>query len=444
MQISVCVLPITLGFIAGAPKAGIGLFAMFLATFLLFHAIRRDGFSYLSLLLGILPAMVVVRGTLIPFNSLVFLLGTGLLWPLSGRSEFRLFWKRHMLLSVLCVSVLYWWLSYLPTGNYSQNLRSLEWSFCIAVVCLLGARRSYLSTSLVGCGISLIAVGAGLMPYGDRLGMASIDDVSFGNPIQLGLPSALLVLLSLTEGGQWLLLQKRIWSRIALALCCAFILIFSTSRGSWLVLIVGIVLLAIGDRRARKPMLVGTLLLAATVGVVILSPRGAFVQHYFMKVADPNNSAEARTTGRVTQWRAFPEILRDSPVWGFGPGSGRQISVQYAHENIPFHALYLHVGAETGMIGLTLLSILLFGLLREGWIHWRLTREFVPLLGTTAFIMMGLTVSGLDSLGGLLLGLGFLGGSRENLWRVLELPSGTESVREVQAREPRALPARIA
>jgi O-antigen ligase len=53
----------------------------------------------------------------------------------------------------------------------------------------------------------------------------------------------------------------------------------------------------------------------------------------------------------------------DSPLWGVGPGSGRLIYSQYAYtaaeegweldkKHIVWHSPYLHVGAETGAIGL--------------------------------------------------------------------------------------------
>src|ERR1035438_4530391 len=33
-------------------------------------------------------------------------------------------------------------------------------------------------------------------------------------------------------------------------------------------------------------------------------------------------SWQKRTTGRMDQWESFPAVFFDSPIWGFGPGSG--------------------------------------------------------------------------------------------------------------------------
>jgi hypothetical protein len=50
--------------------------------------------------------------------------------------------------------------------------------------------------------------------------------------------------------------------------------------------------------------------------------------------------------------------------------------------------------------------------------HWRISGEIVPLLGITAFMFIGMSVSGMDAISGMYLGLALLGGDLSALVRV--------------------------
>jgi hypothetical protein len=71
--------------------------------------------------------------------------------------------------------------------------------------------------------------------------------------------------------------------------------------------------------------------------------------------------------------------------------------------------LYLHVGVETGLIGLILLTVFLATLVRKGLVHRRVTGEVGPLLGIPCFMTIGLSVIAMDPLSGLFLGMALLG-----------------------------------
>src|ERR1039457_2294265 len=77
----------------------------------------------------------------------------------------------------------------------------------------------------------------------------------------------------------------------------------------------------------------------------------------------------------MDQWESFPAVFFDSPIWGFGPGSGKAVSLHYTKEGKTWHSLYLLVGVETGLIGLIGLMFLLGALTRRGIAHWRTRRE---------------------------------------------------------------------
>jgi O-antigen ligase len=114
----------------------------------------------------------------------------------------------------------------------------------------------------------------------------------------------------------------------------------------------------------------------------------------------------------------FPAVMRDAPVWGFGPGSGPAIYAQYSAQDpavryrpgrrYEWHSLYQHVAVETGGIGSVALLIILAFLIRTNYRWWKHNREITPLLGTLGFMIIGLTISGLDAASGLFLGFGLL------------------------------------
>lgn len=420
IQLALCAFPILLGNLLGRPVAGGFAFLAVLLMLFIYHSLKRQPFHHLSLLIAALPLVVFVRNYSIPFNSVVALLAWGLSWALLARGDFQYVWRRKTVFAIIAGSILYWWFTFLLTGRYSDNMRALEWSFSAAVTYMLSSRRSYFATAIVGIAISAIFLGVGLMPYGDRLGMAVIAGVGIGNPILLGLPTALVFVLSFAEGGKWLLLNRRPLWRLALTFATGIVLVFSTSRGSWAVAIIGLTVLFILDRKARTGMLISIPILVVGLALLWSTPRGRATEHYLMKAVSSDNSAASRTNGRSGQWTTFPEVLGESPVWGFGPGSGRRVSVQYARENIPYHSLFLHVGAEMGILGLTLLGALLWVLIRRDLLHYSASAEVVPLLGTISFIVTGLSVSGLDSLGGMMIGIGLIGGSFPNFWVLRE------------------------
>jgi O-antigen ligase len=111
-------------------------------------------------------------------------------------------------------------------------------------------------------------------------------------------------------------------------------------------------------------------------------------------------------------------VIAASPVWGFGPGNGRRISVIYAHKNIIWHSLYMQFIAETGLIGFALLLILLSALVRRAWTHYRRAREIMPLIGILGFMTIGISVPALDGLSGMFVGLALIGCDFSRFWIV--------------------------
>src|SRR5437899_530065 len=155
----------------------------------------------------------------------------------------------------------------LVTGSYATEMRAFELVFSAFNVYLLGKLRRLLGTAFIGVAICVVAMGVGMARFSDRLGMAEVGGVRLGNPISFGTPAALILLLSLGDGGRWLMLRGRPGLRMALNAITGGLLLFSTSRGAWLVLIVGAIAILLTDRKQRTVLLasIGVLLVAAYV-----------------------------------------------------------------------------------------------------------------------------------------------------------------------------------
>jgi O-antigen ligase len=297
-------------------------------------------------------------------------------------------------------------------------MRAFELVFSALNVYLLGKHRRLLGTAFFGVAISVVAMGLGLLPYADRLGMAYVDGARLGNPISFGIPAALILLLSIADGGRWLMLRKRPFARMALNAVVGLLLVLSTSRGAWLVVLVGGLIVMCADRKQRKLLFASALALTLGVGVYMRMEPSQTLQHYFEKTFSLDESWSKRTTGRAEQWEAFPRVIHDSPAYGFGPGNGRAISRLYAKKNIIWHSIYLQFGAETGLIGLGLLGLILLSFIRRAWKHFRHAREIVPLIGILGFMTIGVSVPALDGLSGMFLGLAFIGCDFSKFWVV--------------------------
>jgi O-antigen ligase len=429
LEVVICVVPaMTLvGF--GALYAGsIWLFGSVL-LFMAHNFIARQQADAVALVVALVPAMMLLRGAFfysaliaIPAAAVVIQLtvSPGVLMNLKGNK---------LLVAMLSASVIYWWASFVQSGDYASNIRVLELSFTAANIYLLANQRSYLATAIMGLAISTLCVAAGLLPYGDRLGIGRIGDISIGNPIALGLAATLVFLMTIVDRGQWLLVEKHPAWQVLLAASAAGCLVLSTSRGSWLVTIVGLLVILVFNRESRT--LLARVVLAFIVLIVILlqTERGPVIAHYFENAVSPEQSLAKRTTGRADQWEAFPRVLGDSPIWGFGPGSGKAVSLRYTKEGKPWHSLYLLVGTETGIAGLVGLALLLGTLTRRGLVHWRRCGEVGPLLALVSFMVIGLSVSGADAISGVFLGLAFLGGEFSSMGRLRQVATPEGLVR---------------
>jgi O-antigen ligase len=203
--------------------------------------------------------------------------------------------------------------------------------------------------------------------------------------------------------------------------------------------IVGLMLIFLLDKRQRVTLGlygVGLLVFAAMLTQTSL---GATFTDYLDRTFGGDVSLDKRTTGRAEQWAAFPKILEASPLWGHGPGMGRQVGAEYAGRYLALHSLYLQVGSELGLLGLGLIALFFWFLVRRGLYYYRTFDEPVPLIGSVAFAVVGLSVPAIDLTSALLLSLGMVR-LRGQVYRVI--PAAPPAYQVPAAPRPWRPPAR--
>ena len=418
-QVAWCTVPALLLVRIGLFEAGSFWCFTFLVAFLARYALKRNIPAFVALTVASLPALSYTR-TFFFFNSILALLGLGLVfWFVRVPKECSRLWDNQVIRWFFITGTVYWVISMLLTRQYYSNLSVMEMLCSAGSIYLLGRHPKYLASALSGLSISIFSVAIGMIGLGDRLGMADIAGMHIGNPYLLGFPTALVLLLAVADNGKWLFLQKSKTLKHVLIAMCALILLLSTSRGSWLIVLVGIVVTVFFQSQQRRKIFFGILLMGCVLVGMLQTKSGEKISEYFVMATDSGRTLSEKTTGRANMWMLFPKVLEDSPIWGVGPGLGQEAYAQYSLEdrevtfkkgrNFAWHAIYLHVGVETGMIGLTILAVFFSTLIFRGLSYRQATGNIIPLIGILGFMTLGISSPGIFGISGLFLGLAFLG-----------------------------------
>ncbi|MBZ5676157.1 MAG: O-antigen ligase family protein [Acidobacteriia bacterium] len=409
-QLAGCVLPAMAAVFVAKPLLGAQYTLASLLAVLGYHVMRRDRFAFGCIVLGSLPVLALMRGLFFYYGEVALLGGTCLMWLALSPERLVHLWRDQAWRWMTVGLLVFWWLSMLMTGSYATNLRSFEVILGSACIVLVAERRSYLATALVGMVMSAAALGFGLLPYGDRLGQGVVGETSIGNPILLGMPCALLVVISLADSGRWMLVERRLVLRIVFCLTMAELLILSGSRGSWVAALSGLMALMVFSRQDRKILLVAVACVAVVATLWLSTGRGQKIAQQFEKTVDSDRTLANRTSGRSVQWSVIPQVFAESPIWGWGPGSGKDVAAIYTGRHLGWHALYLQMIGETGLIGTSLLFVFLGALVVRGVRHWKTSHEIAPLASILTYMVVGASVSGLDAISGVFVGLALLAG----------------------------------
>ena len=239
---------------------------------------------------------------------------------------------------------------------------------------------------------------------------------TLSGPFHLGL---YLVIVSLLLLAQLMLKHGRFPIRVLFAFVLVLhlvVLFFTRTKGNWVGLVAGIVVLMI--LQTRRPLklfvqLAGLALASILVITIVL----ALAPDNTLKVLDDaivavTNPLEAPTfVYRVQLWEEIMvPALRENPLFGYGTSSaGEGLSNLYQGTNsrhFPSHNLYLKVFLELGLAGLLLFIALIAGSLWKGWKAVRRKQSALPAMVLTqrwgiasiaAFLVAGLVIPTLDT-----------------------------------------------
>ena len=300
---------------------------------------------------------------------------------------------------------------------------------------LLARRRSFLSTAFLGVIITTVLMALGLSQVGEeRMGLAEIGEQSLGTPGQLGIPAVLVLLLAASENGRWMMLDRAPALRLAVIGTAALTMLFTVHRTGWVLAIIGLTVLFLANpRRQIKPLLTAIPVVAAMIVLALATDRGATIEKYFWKVMDDDRTWNQRTTGRLDQWKMFPEILAGAPILGHGPGSARKFDKRRDGVELTLHSSYMHIGAETGLVGLGAYLLLLGGAFFRTVRYRELTGDATPLVLLVCMAADGLSHNNFSPLLGIFLGVALASGNLTGLFvrrdpRDLEPPSGASGL----------------
>jgi putative inorganic carbon (hco3(-)) transporter len=217
--------------------------------------------------------------------------------------------------------------------------------------------RAQLSRVLTACFFAaVVPLSVGLVQLvtakgaRQRVGFSRIVG-TFSHPNSYGFFLALLIIMG-TAMFRHVNTQTR-WAIAALTTLSAVELVFTYSRGSWLVLIAG--LLVVGIIQTRKLLL----LLPVALGVALLVPSVVARLDNLSAGTQVSGQPGNSLTWRFAHWNALLELVNGHVLLGIGPG----MSDRLVGDNLAPHNDFVRMFVETGVFGLLCYITLLIALL---------------------------------------------------------------------------------
>jgi O-antigen ligase len=261
-------------------------------------------------------------------------------------------------------------------------------------------------------------------PAQDRLGIVVLGERTLGNPVQLGAPLALALLLLLADRGRWVVVSGRAPLRAAAIAVVTTLLFLTTSRAAWAIAAAGLLVIFLFGARNRASVVAAALAGVVLFQAMLLTPVGGILEAAVARTFGEDRSASGRTSGRSDQWVVTYFALTESAtslLVGHGPGRGPAI---YARKSIDLasvdfevgremalHSMFMQLLVEAGLLGFLPL-VLWLAVLAARAIRWARRRgELMPALAVLSFLILASTVSAMDTVSGVFVGIGLLAAS---------------------------------
>lgn len=240
---------------------------------------------------------------------------------------------------------------------------------------------SWLSKAMVGTAYLVAAYGLlqflGLDPinWGEKLPFEARKAFStFGNPDLLAGYLVLVTPMALAEFVAAAEINVKVVRFVGfLAIAGALVLTFT--RGAWIGAFVGLVLLLVLARRSLAASRVGLGALAAVSvaalgAIVMLGGRAGAGLDLWERVRSMTQITEGSAGSRLEIWKSGLAMIKDRPLFGFGPDTFRLMSERY--ETLAYvkmtggttvadnaHNYVIQIGAGAGLMALALLTAFL-------------------------------------------------------------------------------------
>ena len=424
LQIAICAVPAGIFLAIDAPSlAGRYVWfatGLFVLTLLALARIE----SAVVLVVGLSPLLNLLRQSISYSLLTIVMVALALVWLLGKGLQCGLLKRRAVAVAWLaCMVVVYYLATQVSTGIYWKNLRMFELLGTVVLAFPLLEDRRAIATALCGTLVSTWSYGIGMyvgvgVENMVRLGAARFGGEALGNPFNLGLPLAYVILALIVDGGRWSGLTRRPGLRYWLASGSAVLLALSASRAGWAVLICGL-----GAGFVLSPVRqVRSVAAAAILGGVLLAfvstDYGEPFQMGIERSFGEERTLAQATSGRSDQWRVAGTAVTSSKghlVFGFGAGRNDLVFARYSAQLGPsikgsgklvvFHSIVLQILVETGLVGLMAFLAWLVTAMGRAARWCRGSGLMLPLCFGTGYCLTGLTVSGNDVMTGLLLGV---------------------------------------
>ena len=432
IQTLICVIPSSILLSTGhAIPAGVLFWALFCLLYVRLLVLGRP-LELLCLMIALAPHITLLRGIGFFYNAVVFFLLFALgAYGIRSRGQlWRLLRENPLITGLLAFVTLYYIATVILTGQYDTNMRLIDFGLTVVIIVVVSRTPELLAPALLGLLFSSWGVGFAMMQQisevsGSRLGVMVVDGYSIGNPVSLGTPLALALLALILDRGRWLGLRKQPVLRFFLIIPTLALLALTTSRAAWLVAAAGMALALLMDRRSRSRIILLIVLGAVVLEIVLISPYGYGLQEGIDRTFGEERTTANRTSGRSDQWRVSYKAFNASVgsiVHGYGPGVGPSVYARLSRETrgvvydvggeAQLHSLYMQIGVEAGVIGLSFLFVWL-GRVVFRTFQWSRRRKLIfPLVCVVGYMIIIGTVSGNDLVSGCFLGIALIGAVR--------------------------------
>jgi O-antigen ligase len=159
---------------------------------------------------------------------------------------------------------------------------------------------------------------------------------------------------------------RTIMSGVIITLILATMLSYSRAG---LIQLLSVLFISVGIRIFRKRKILGFLLFVAAIGIFLPLIPSKYMERAQTMFKGEDTAIDVRLTG----WKVGLELIKENPINGVGFGMFRYAFAEKAmtssdikyKEKLDAHNLYIHTGAELGLIGLLLLLFLIFYTFRD-------------------------------------------------------------------------------